>query len=154
MNDKYICETLWKCSAYEIVMFVHELHKRGYEQMRLYAGMSPTGMSWRWFIYPKVLMKKDKNFERKSYGPSFECVYGSTNEDIPHDREMINFVDVINEIESYVNLSKGEDKEYVEWFKSIVEHAEEKDFPIAFSEFFNENSWKFMSGELLPYPPY
>jgi hypothetical protein len=55
---------LLNCSAYEIVMLVHELHKRGYEQMRFYAGMSPSGMSWRWYIYPKVLMRKFIHFEQ------------------------------------------------------------------------------------------
>lgn len=51
-------------SAYEVIMIVHELHQRGYEQLRLFPGISPNGMCWRWMIYPKVLMK-DNSFEHQ-----------------------------------------------------------------------------------------
>ena len=44
-------------SAYEVIMIVHELHQRGYEQLRLFPGISPNGMCWRWMIYPKQLMQ-------------------------------------------------------------------------------------------------
>jgi hypothetical protein len=66
---------------------------------------------------------------------------------------MLNFDDTIKKLKPYVNLAKGEDKEYVEWFKTIVDHAKKMDFPIAFAEYFNAKSWKFMSGESLAYPP-
>ena len=154
---KYESQILLECSAYEIVMFVHELHNRGYEQMRLCAGMSPSGMYWRWYIYPKVFLQKYEkygNFEHRTDGIPFDCVYGSTGKDYPRDREMVNFEEVIAEIRPYVDLAKGEDKEYVEWFRTVVEHAEDKDFPIAFAEYFDGDAWKFMSGEKLPYPPY
>lgn len=151
---KYKCMKLLECSAYEVVMFVHELHNRGYEQMRLYAGMSPSGMSWRWYIYPLVFIQKDAHFEHGLDGTPFDCVFGSTDQVFPHDREMVNFDDVIDEIRSYVNMAKGEDKEYVEWFRTVVEHADNKDFPIAFAEYFDEDAWVFMSGEKLPYPPF
>ena len=140
-------------SAYEIVMLVHELHKRGYEQMRLFAGMSPSGMSWRWYIYPKILMQNDIHFEQVADFTPFKSVHGSTNEDYPHDRELVNYDDAIKELRPYINLAKGEDKEYVEWFKVIVEHAETMDFPIAFAEYFNAKSWEFISKEPLAYPP-
>ena len=52
------------------------------------------------------------------------------------------------------SLAKGEDKAYVEWFEQIVEHAKNKDFPIAFEEFFHAKEWKFTSKEPLTYPPF
>ena len=42
--------------ACDVVMILHELHQRGYEQLRLHCGMSPNGMAWRWNIYPKSIM--------------------------------------------------------------------------------------------------
>ena len=73
------------CSAYEIVMLVHELHKRGYEQLRLFPGMSPSGMSWRWELYPKVMMGGDNSFERHSGFIEFECLRGSTGVSTPKE---------------------------------------------------------------------
>lgn len=150
----YNSELLWECSAYEIVMFVHELHQRGYEQMRLYVGMSPSGMSWRWAIYPKVFIQTHFDFEHGSDGTPFQCVFGSTGEDYPRRRDLVKFDDLFNELKPYVNLAKGKDPEYVEWFQTIVDHAENRDFPIAYCEYFEGDSWMFlMSKERLKYPP-
>lgn len=33
-----------------IVQMIHELHRRGYESLYLYAGMSPSGLYWRFTI--------------------------------------------------------------------------------------------------------
>ena len=76
-----------KCSAYEIIKFVHELHSRGYEQLRLLPGMSPNGCCWRWMIYPKVLMKNDCLFEKnRAY---FELAYGKDEEYVEWFNEIV-----------------------------------------------------------------
>lgn len=142
------------CSAYEIIMIIHELHQRGFEQLRLYSGMSPSGCCWRWYIYPKVLMK-DNLFERQVGWIPFDWPSGSTGETFPEEgRKRITADDFVKEFESYVSLAKGEDKEYVKWFETIVKHAKNNDFPIAFSEYFDAEQWKFSSGEQLVYPPF
>ena len=149
MDDKR-----FQYSAYEIIMIVHELHQRGYEQLRLYAGMSPSGCSWRWDVYPKVLMK-DNLFERHEDWVPFECPHGSADEEFPEEgRKRLTADDFIKEYNSYVSLAKGEDKEYVKWLEAMVEHAQEMDFPIAFSEYFDAEQWKFTSGAHLSFPPF
>lgn len=146
---------MFDSSAYEIVMIVHELHQRGYEQLRLFPGMSPNGCSWRWMIYPKVLLKDSNRCEHHSDCLPFHCPHGSTGVAFPEERGCMKTAnEFMKEFESYVNLAKGEDEEYVEWYRSIVEHAEKKEFPIAFEEFFNAEQWKFTNGEVLPYPPF
>lgn len=145
---------MFNCSAYEIIMIVHELHQRGYEQLRLYAGMSPSGCSWRWYVYPKVLMK-DNLFERHDGWVPFKCPSGYASEDLPEKgRKIITADDFVKEYDSYVSLAKGEDKEYVKWFETLVKSAQNNDFPIAFSEFFDAEQWKFLSGKQLVYPPF
>ena len=42
----------------------------------------------------------------------------------------------------------------MKWYKTIVEHAKNEDFPIAYEEFFDAEQWKFMKGEALQYPPF
>lgn len=143
-----------ECSAYEIVMIVHELHKRGYEHLRLFSGLSPSGGSWRWLVYPKVLMDDNLYCEHNHDSLPFECPHGSTGDDCPDPRRsMITADDFMKEYESYVTLAKGFDAEYVRWFDNIVNHVKNYDFPIAFAEYFNADQWKFTSGESLCYPP-
>ena len=146
---------MYSCSAYEIVMIVHQLHQQGYEQIRLFPGMSPSGCSWRWAVYPKVLMKDSNKFEKLSDCLPFNCPYGSTGTPFPEEGQEIKTAkDFLREYEDYVDLGRGEDKEYVEWYRSIVEHAEKREFPIAFEEFFDADHWRFSNGEALPYPPF
>lgn len=145
-----------KCSAYEIIKFVHELHSRGYEQLRLLPGMSPNGCCWRWMIYPKVLMKNDCLFEQHGDCTPFNCLHGSTGEAHPEEgRDLIPIDHIFEENRAYFELAYGKDEEYVEWFNEIVKHAENDDYPIAFADMFFEEQWLFMgSNELLKYPPF
>lgn len=153
-GQKYIKYMIEECSAYEIVMIVHELHTRGYEQLRLFSGLSPSGGSWRWMIYPKVLMRNNLHCERSHDGLPFECPYGSTSNERPYPRRaLITADDFIREYDSYVSLAKGPDVEYVKWFENIVNHAKNNDYPLAFAEYFDAEQWKFTSGEKLCYPP-
>jgi hypothetical protein len=145
---------LQQLSAFEIVGVVHELHQRGYEQLRLFCGLSPSGMCWRWFVYPKVMMQKDYRYERDDYIP-FGCFCGTTNELLPKKKCVFSIEKFIRDNSEYLIKAKGADKEYLSWFESIVEHAKRGDFPVAFSDSYNrDDCWKFISGEKLPYPPF
>ena len=141
-------------SAYEIIMILHELHQRGYEQLRLFSGMSPNGCAWRWEIYPKILMWDDNSFECRGYGTSFECPHGSASESKPQGRPLITADEFIKGKEDLFELAKAKDGAYVEWFGQIVRHAEQEDFPIAYADYFSAKEWKFMSGDPLSYPPF
>ena len=143
------------CSAYEVVMLVHELHKRGYEQLRLFAGLSPSGMSWRWHLYPKALMGDDNRFEHRKDTIPFECLRSSTGESRPEGRDLIDVEQVLREHAAFFEKAKGEDKAYVEWFQQIVNHAEKNDFPIAYCDYYSHDEWVFLlSNEELSYPPF
>lgn len=143
------------CSAYEVVMLVHELHKRGYEQLRLFAGMSPSGMSWRWHLYPKALMGDDNRFEHRKDTIPFECLRSSTGESRPEGRDLIDVEQVLREHAAFFEKAKGEDKAYVEWFQQIVDHAKNNEFPIAYCDYYSHDEWVFLlSNEDLSYPPF
>ncbi len=152
MEDKLYLSN--KYSAYEIVMIVHELHLRGFEQLRLLCGMSPSGMSWRWMIYPKLLMGEEKRCERDDSVP-FRCLRGTTGEAHPENRPLLTADDMLKGNESYFNLALGKDPEYVAWFAPFSEHAKNDDFPIGFADFFMEDKWVYsMSNEKIPFPPF
>ena len=157
-NMSYICnmmhEMFLNCGAYEIIMMLNELHKRGYQHLRLLSGFSPTGCSWRWMIYPKILMKNEPRLERSNDFMPFECPYGSTGS-VRSDVDIIKLADVFEETyRSFCSIGKLPDSEYVEWFNEVVEQAQDDSFPIAFEEYFNAEEWKFTNGTPLQYPPF
>lgn len=143
-------------SAYEIIMIVHELHQRGYEQLRLLPGMSPNGCAWRWMIYPKALMMDDNRFELGGDCTPFDCLRGSTGEAYPEERrELVTADQFIEGREEFIRMAMGRDAAYVEWFAQIVEHAKNRDFPIGFTDGPIGRKWLFTSSrEELEFPPF
>lgn len=137
-------------------MIVHDLHKMGYEQLRLKSVMSPSGMSWRWFIYPKALLA-DNYYRDECKGDwlPIRTLHGSTGKDMPEGGESVNADYVLRKHSDFIRMARGEDKDYVRWFQTIVDHAQQGDFPISYCEYYNAKEWQFMnSKEDLPYPPY
>lgn len=139
--------------AYEIIMMIHELHKRGYEQLRMVSGMSPNGCAWRWFVYPKVLMRDSNVFEHCCDWIPIATICGSTGTEKSGD----DFIAMADRFErqhhDMLALAKDKDVEYVAWFDNLVQHAERNEYPIAFFEF-SDGTWSFTSGEPIEYPPF
>ena len=141
--------------ACDLVLIVYELHQRGYEQLRLFGGMSPNGMAWRWNIYPKCLMDKPE-YEWYDDCPPFECPHGSAGcpkSDVDYKKAADVLLD---NNRALFEKGKRPDKNYARWFKQLAEHALRGDFPVAFGEYFsNRRNWKFFpSEEPLKLPPF
>lgn len=142
------------CGAYEIIMMLHELHNRGYEQLRILSGMSPNGCCWRWSIYPKIAMGDCADAERKIRGVHCDCPSGSLGRERSND-DYFKMADLfLDKYKSLFNVARLPDKDYIRWFQDVVEHAQNNEFPIAYDDFFNAEEWEFMGGEPLKYPPF
>ena len=136
-------------------MFLHEMHQRGYEKLRLLSGMSPNGCAWRWFIYPKVLMKTDNRFEYHGDFVPFDCPFGSTGDGDAQNKSNHTIDGAIQCNEGYFNLARGRDEEYVRWFSTIVEQAKHGNYPIAFADCYLAERWTFTGNHMeLPFPPF
>ena len=141
-------------NAYEIIMFLHEMHQRGYEKLRLLSGMSPNGCAWRWFIYPKVLMKTDNRFEYHGDFVPFDCPFGSTGDGDAQSKSNHTIDEAIQCNEGYFNLARGRDEEYVLWFSTIVEQSKHGNYPIAFADCYLAKRWTFTGNPIeIPFPP-
>lgn len=142
--------------ACEVVLMLHELHRRGYEQLRLFCGWAPSGLYWRWNIYPKCLMMKDANWEKHDDCTPFDCPHGSAIRPKGNWNHVEAADELLRNAGEFMELGKLPDNEYVRWYAQLVEHAKRSDFPVAFSEFFpSRDSWLFEpSQEKLPYPPF
>ena len=142
-------------NAYEIIMFLHEMHQRGYEKLRLLSGMSPNGCAWRWFIYPKVLMKTDNRFEYHGDFVPFDCPFGSTGDGDAQSKSYHTIDEAIQCNEGYFNLARGRDEEYVRWFSTIVEQSKHGNYPTAFADCYLAKRWTFTGNPIeIPFPPF
>lgn len=141
--------------ACDIVMILHELHQRGYEQLRLHCGMSPNGMAWRWNIYPKCIMD-DAEWERYGECPPFECPHGSAA--CPKcEVDYVTAADLLlNSDRDLLEKGKLPDKLYMRWFAQLVERAKRGEYPVAFGEYIpHYGYWRFMPSEdRLNLPPF
>ena len=139
--------------ACDVVLILHELHQRGYEQLRLHCGY---GLAWRWRIYPKALMGKNALWEQHGDCAPFDCPHGAVTcpkNEVNHQ----NAADtLLNSAADLLELGKLPDKEYVQWFAQLVKQAQRGKYPVAFSEYFpSDDSWLFEpSQEKLSYPPF
>ena len=141
--------------AYEIIMMLHELHKRDYQQLRILPGMSPNGCCWRWFIYPKALMKDNARMEWHNDIMPFECPHGTTR----HTKTGCDYKELADQFMALYPdialLGKGKDEEYMKWFQRLVRHAKRDCFPIAFADGPVGEEWGWTaSRRKLPYPPF
>lgn len=109
--------TEWKglegYGAYEIIMMLHELHKRGYQQLRILPGMSPNRCCWRWMIYPKVLMKGESRLEKHKDCMLFDCPRGTTGK-AKYGCDYSELADQFTALyQDMVLLAKGKDAKYM-----------------------------------------
>ena len=153
MHTKY-----QKIGICDIVLMLHELHKRGYQQLRLLSGWSPNGAYIRWNIYPKcVITEGTGGFERNHYGeaPPKAC-RGSAGAPTYHlnPQEMAeHFITIVPQMCATAKLP---DEEYVNWFSVLVEHALIGEYPTAFGEYFPEDKGWIIEPrtQFIPYPPF
>lgn len=147
-------------SVQDVVFMLHELHKLGYEQLRLYAGMSPNGGCWRWMIYPKCLLLEQGDVEHNRGCLPFYAIHSSTGCLEPtHDSKELAVQFLADNLE-YLSISRMQcDDGYVEWFNQyILENVKLGRYPVAFQEYMpNVDGW-LMYGEdyreIIPFPPF
>jgi hypothetical protein len=125
--------------AIRVLSMVGELHKAGYQQLRIAAGMSPSGIHWRCHITPAVNVQTngwepiDWNSGVANYSSSDGSSYfGWTDAPSKNARELAQlFLERFSDI---ARLGVGSDYEYAGWFVRVLGCAENGDLPIFFSD--------------------
>ncbi|QDZ42459.1 macro domain-containing protein [Corynebacterium sp. sy039] len=137
------------------------LHQRGYEGVRIYPGMGPTGLHWRMQITSQEYFEpwpfSESEYVPESDAPvlAYPMTAGSrvgsgyiTAATTPDEA-----ADIILE-EVPILAKKDNDREYVVWFQGLLAVATGlKLAPIAYAEYYDEDG-KFSIGDILfPAPP-
>lgn len=132
---------------------VHELHKAGYQKLRISSGMSPTGTHWRCHITPASNVARngweivDWADAIASYSTGDEDRYFGF-EDGPGKsaRELADMF--LTRFPALMERSAGQDREYAGWYVDMLGAAEHGRLPIFFADYELEP----VPGEMPPPP--
>ena len=151
--------------ALRVLRLVHELHKQGYQRLRICPGLSPSGCHWRCAITPRanileshgaMLANEDFLTARYTSGQGNEY-FGWT--DAKHDTvEQLaeKFIDRFGEI---CSAASGDDWAYAGWYVRMLGYAEREMLPIAYFDQYGETRDGFLPvlgsecDSELPMPP-
>lgn len=149
--------------ALRVLQMVHELHKRGYQRLRIAPGMSPSGADWRVSITPvsntlrsNGAKAREDQRQSASYNSGMSNEYfgwpdaaSDTARDLA-DKFQARFSDI-------TAAGRGRDWAYAGWYVEMLGHAERGAFPIAYADWYELPPEGLLpttvSDVLLPAPP-
>ncbi len=146
-----------------LLLMVHELHKRGYQRIRIMPGAAPSGNYGRCVITHIGNILKKHGAKCKVYTDGALYSTADSNEyfgwkDAKQDTARQLATKFIERFPELVKKGKGSDWEYAGWYVEMLGHAERGHFPVAFADWYGtpDPRWLpttvgFESG--LPMPP-
>lgn len=131
-------------NATAVLNMVAELHRMGYQRLRIAPGMSPSGIYWRCGVthVENILadhgaLVMDESSDMASYSSSagsrifgWEDARGDSPQDLA--RKFIERFPVI------ARLGRGDDEDYALWFEEVVKLALKGELPYAYSDWSDE----------------
>lgn len=122
----------------KLLFMVNELHIRGFENLRIVPSLSPSGLSWRCeFI----------NANREIfYASNWICKFEEDRSEFQFTPQELADI-FLRENLDFLNKCKGENKEYAEWYKTMIQSLKDGELPYAFSDYFSPSDyWETSEG--------
>ena len=126
--------------ALRVLRMVHELHKLGYQRLRIAPGMSPSGCYWRCAIthagnildsHGATLRDHDRDVAHYTSGQDNEYFGWSVAREDTVRQLAARFLERFPEI---ARLGRGPDWSYAGWYVQMLGFAERGAFPIAYAD--------------------
>jgi len=122
----------------KILFVARELHKRGYEKLRVEPSISPTGLAWRCSFFVIVEEIKKSIIVSSWIGKLFMDENNKIEQSL---QELTDLFEI--EYKDFLLLCKGENCEYVKWYSEMLEKLQEGELPYAYSDYFSPTDfWK------------
>ena len=147
----------------KILLMVEELHRKGYQKLRIVPAISPTGMSWRCAILPSTSISLKHGAQEADYNTK-GINYSSSQGNFFYDRK-----NALNEspirlaemfIEYYPGVADagyGPDWQYAGWFQYMLNLTSPNNLPVAYAEYTKSTDQMLTIGEnkdlTIPLPP-
>lgn len=143
---------LHNLGAYELMQILHELHKSGYQKLRWMSYMAPTGLSLRCHITTQDHICVNREIVFTGDPSEIWCTSTgamTTGEDI---KPLVKTF--MNENPRLLEIGKGEDVEYVEWFNKLLSFAAKGQTPVFYGEYWSLPVGRIKVGQYtMPTPP-
>lgn len=127
-----------------VLRSVHELHKLGYQRVRIAPGMAPSGMHWRCFITHagNILdthgaMLASQSADAARYSSSQENEYFGWT-DAKRDTAAQLADKLIQRFSWISGPGRGRDWLYAGWYVEMLGLAERGAFPIAYADWYED----------------
>ena len=147
--------------AARLLRMVHELHKLGFQRLRIMPGMAPSGLAWRCSILPRSQVLKNHGawgVAWNQFGPNYTSAAGNHYFDwdnATRDNARQLAAKFLARFPDVAALGEGRDWEYAGWFVEMLGHAERGAFPVAYQEYATPDpEWlATTTGGRIPMPP-
>ncbi|HEV2360631.1 MAG TPA: hypothetical protein VGS21_02905 [Acidimicrobiales bacterium] len=150
------------------MLMVGDLHARGFERLRAYFMLSPSGLFWRCNVGPSSVAKRDNGgrIEHGYFDTPLVAIYTSGNGSryYGYDGTLMTSAELADAFarshSAIMRAAHGEDPAYVAWYRRMLELTEPNRFPYASADFeIPDNRLDWMSvgradGDVtIPLPP-
>lgn len=126
----------------KILFVASELHRRGYENLRVVPSVAPTGLAWRCMF---VVPSGEKNISIPISNWIWGFMHDKNDEITLSIQELADLLEKENM--DFLAKCRGENREYVEWFGNMLSKLQEGELPYAFADYFSPGDfWKTTSG--------
>ena len=119
---------------------VGELHKRGYQRLRIEPGMSASGVYWRCAVTPRsnVLRAHGARVARPGeLMAKYSSAMGNESfgcKDAPHASARQLATLFVERLSAIAEAGSGQDWEYADWYVQMLGLAEIGHFPISYAD--------------------
>lgn len=138
------------------------LHELGYQRLRLSAGISPTGLNWRYSVAPADQFEENGYLLRGGFYPG--APFGTTRgDDQPfgwEDAEVSGPNELaamfLERFPKVAAAGRGSDLEYADWLARTLEACRPEGAPVMFGEYVDVAADGYISvgdGKSVPLPP-
>lgn len=130
--------------ALRVLTMVGELHKRGYQRLRISPGMAPSGMYWRCRIFPAVPAGATRASQRDvplaaHYTTGMENRYFDwTDAHTATGRELATLF--VERFPAIVERGQGDDWAYAGWYVRMLGIAERGHLPVSYDDGYEDIS--------------
>jgi hypothetical protein len=147
--------------AIRVLRMVHELHKAGFQQIRIHPGLSASGIHWRCVIAPPASRLESMGIDPRGrtdlvarYTTGMENRYFGWD-DAQADTAAHLAVKFIDRFPHIVKFGEGRDWTYTGWYVEMLGFAERGHLPVAYADWYGDPpAYVAKDGEReLPWPP-
>jgi len=132
------------------VLFVAgELHKRGFENLRVVPSLSPSGVYWRCFFITMVNREEINVLASNWLQENYDC----KEKEIGFSIEKLAD-DFLEREQEFLQHCRGKNEEYVQWFQKMLQTLKTEELPYAFAEYFSPTDyWQTSQRNRIPILP-